>query len=903
MKYCNYRVFFKGVNMSNIIQSTMERKAAMYEMILSLENDFIENFAKHLTIEDIPHKILEKSHTNNDNNELLSVLQGLDFQAYIEICNANIIRLNISKAEKNFLNNEFHEIIKIRNNVMHPRPLGILDYHKVKAIFEIIDKVMSNFVWKHINKTRIKIIENPQDLLLPPQNVKKSDKIIENIPISVDFEETSFIGRRKEIGELKAKLNKRNVHILSIIGDGGVGKTAIAIKLLYDLLDDENCKFDLILWTSLKTNELNNYEFKEIEDAIFSTSEMYKNLNEFVGCNSMDNVKDYLIELGKEFNMLLVLDNLETINTGDIKNFLDEFSEYGKVLITSRIGLGEMEHRYRLGGLCKEDALEYMDTLLELYGFGGMFSDQEKYEIASNELHSNPLAIKWFIRNLYNGQTMDDIIANKEQLANFCMSNVYEKLSVKAQSVLDMLLIANDELSFAELMYYMDIDINDYINEYKDISNAVNELIKSNFIDDMLFRSKKKLSITSFAKEFLKCCDTENKPNILKYNNRFKKLQSFLQKQLQENNRSPYAMREFGIKNGENSKLVAAYYLTLAMKESSNGNLELAFKYVEYAKKLEINYFQCNKIAAYLYGTTTQSKAIEEFEIALRCCENEEDVTTVYIVYAGYLLRCNDYIGALDKLENAEKIIGDEVNLYLIFEKTKILGCLNRFKEAYATLEKIRLDDITNENYNIYITRKADLKRRESELCGRNDLDKTLELLKDAYKLLKTSENPDRGIIQYMITLVENLGYFYYSLEANEFMLEIFEEYYSDMRKESKFKHAQKFIMSKMENIEDKELLDKISKYLINIDDCLEFLEEKEGVVYYLNQSKKFAFFRNKENKQGVYFKITPKLKSLEIGDIVKFDKLVETKKGKMVNHILDFKKDFTYIQSYMNVE
>ena len=47
--------------------------------------------------------------------------------------------------------------------------------------------------------------------------------------------------------KLKAKLNKNNVHILSIIGDGGIGKTAIVLKLLYDLLDEENCKWELIL--------------------------------------------------------------------------------------------------------------------------------------------------------------------------------------------------------------------------------------------------------------------------------------------------------------------------------------------------------------------------------------------------------------------------------------------------------------------------------------------------------------------------------------------------------------------------------------------------------------------------------------------------------------------------------
>lgn len=875
--------------MSNSIRSSIERKAAMYEMILAIENDFIFNFLEKLEMNDLPKEVIEKSNRSDEKNELQSILQGIDFQSYIEICNSNILELKINQQQKDFLNKELTKIIPIRNNVMHPRPLGILDYHMVKAVFEEIDKIITVFNWEQVLKTRIKIIDNPQDLMLPPQNAKKNERVIENIPISVEFEETSFIGRHKEIGELKAKLNKRNVHILSIIGDGGIGKTAIAIKLLYDLLDDKKCKFDLILWASLKTNELNNYEFKEIEDSISDTSSMYEKLNEFVGENDLNNVKEYLISLAEEFNMLLVLDNLETINTGEINEFLDEFTEFGKVLITSRIGLGEMEHRYRLGGFCKEDALEYMNTLLDLYGFEGMFSDTEKYNIAANELYSNPLAIKWFVRNLYNGQSIEEIIKNKEELATFCMSNVYDKLSVKAQSLLDILVIAGNELSFAELMYYMDVDIDNYINAYKDISNAVNELVKSNFIDDVLFRTKKKLSITDFAKEFLKCCYIEKKNVLNSYNYKLKKLQGFLQKQLQEKHKSDYTMNEFGIKSAEKSKLVAAYYLTLALKESKSENKELAFKYVEYAKKLEINYFQCNKIAAYLYGTTSQNKAMEEFEIALKCCEIHEDRVTVYIVYAGYLLRCNDYYGALNKLERAESILNGKINVYLIFEKAKILGCVNKFEEAYDALEQIDSTKLSINYFNIFVTRKADLKRREAELFDHRDFDKMLGLINESYDFLKLSNEPDKGIYRYMINLVKFLAYLYYSPNANELMLDILDEYYSYMRSTTEFKKVQGIIKSKLENIEDENIVKRIKKYTIDINEQLESLNENEGLVYYLNNEKNFGFFRSKDNHKGVYFKITYKLRELQIGDIVEYGKINQTTKGTMTKEILNF--------------
>jgi cold shock CspA family protein len=208
---------------------------------------------------------------------------------------------------------------------------------------------------------------------------------------------------------------------------------------------------------------------------------------------------------------------------------------------------------------------------------------------------------------------------------------------------------------------------------------------------------------------------------------------------------------------------------------------------------------------------------------------------------------------------------------------------------VHKVLEKVDTSSITNNFYNIYVTRKADLKRRKSELYDYRDLEKILELIKEAYELLKSSKEPDQGVFQYMTTLVKSLAYLYYSSEANQFMLKILDEYYSYMRKESDFKKVQDIIISKIEDIEDKNLVERISKYTININDRLESLQENEGLVYYLNKDKSFGFFRNKENFQGVYFKVTQKLRMLQIGDVVKFERLKQTTKGTMTNDILSF--------------
>lgn len=863
--------------------NTIDKKAEMYEMLMAIEMDFIDNFEAKLIVEDIPEIIIQHSAKVDGLNELYSILHGLDFQSYIEICNSNIIKLNIGLEQKEFLNKEFGKIISIRNTVMHPRPLGILDYPILKEIFNTIDNFLPGFSWKHVIFSREKIKNHPDELTTPPVNLRKSENIIENLPIIVDYEETSFIGRKKEIGEIKQKLNKNNVHILSVIGDGGIGKTALVIKLLYDMLDDEKCKFELILWCSLKTNALNKYEFTKIDDSIKNVSGIYENLASFVATSDCNDIPEYLVQLAQSFNTLLVLDNLETINTSEIKDFLDKFTEYGKVIITSRIGLGEMEHRYRLEGLNEADVMEYINTLLQLYGFEGLLCDKDKHDIAVNQLYSNPLAIKWFVRCLYNGQEINDILANKTELANFCMSNVYDKLSQKAREVLDILIIAGVDLTVGELIYYIDCSL----EGFKDVSYAINDLIKCNFLDDLAFKSDSKLAITSFANEFLKLnfVDTKQLSNEFKRKNDI--IQSFNQTILQNKSKSPYAMKSFIFLNDDKSRLIAAYYLYNAINVSNSKDLDKAFELVDIAKKIAPNYFECNKIAAFLYGTTSSLKAKNEYEIAIKCCGTDEEKATIYIVYAGFLLRCNDYQGALERLDAAELLQSE--NVYIKFEKVKIMGCINNFY-AYNILEQIDFENLDEKNKNIYLTRKADLLRRESETIDQRDVSEKIKIIKKAFETLEESMQPDIEIYHYMAYLLKTLTYLYFDKNALEFIYAMLQKYYTVICETTSYNEFRTSMRSKIEKIETEYLRNNIYKYVKNANDILNDLDQDEGLVYAIRNDLNCGFFKTTEFPKGVYFKITESLNDIKNGDIIRFDKIIKTDRGIMTNRIISYK-------------
>jgi LuxR family transcriptional regulator, glucitol operon activator len=44
--------------------------------------------------------------------------------------------------------------------------------------------------------------------------------------------------------------------VLTVVGEGAIGKTALSVKCLYDLIDDAECPYEAVLWSSLKTEML-----------------------------------------------------------------------------------------------------------------------------------------------------------------------------------------------------------------------------------------------------------------------------------------------------------------------------------------------------------------------------------------------------------------------------------------------------------------------------------------------------------------------------------------------------------------------------------------------------------------------------------------------------------------------
>ena len=856
--------------MSEILnESILSKKTEMYAMIISMEADFVANFAPRITLDDVPALLIERSKkVDNENDLLLKVLRGLDIQAYIEICNANILKLSINADQKNFLNQELGKIIPIRNAVMHPRPLGFYDYPMVKTLFENISTRLPCFSWEHVASTKIQIEQHPETLI-PPPTLKKSERIMENLPTLVDYEETSFIGRAQEIAEIRKQLARRNVHVLSIIGDGGIGKTAITLKLLYDMLDDPQCPYELIIWISLKTNELSDYEFLEIKNSITSTAQIYEKLMPFVGADDSTSTKDYIIELAKNFETLFVLDNLETINTADVREFIDDFSEYGKVLITSRIGLGEMEHRYKLQGLKESDVLAYADVLLSLYGFECFFTEERKKQLFCETLHANPLAIKWFIRCLYNGQTEEDILSHKDDLVNFCMANVYDKLSGQAKEVLDILTVAGVALSLPEIIYYLGKNLESAV----DVKLAINELGKCNFISEDEFKLHNQVIVTDFARDFLALHFSDVRSLLPDFKIKEQRMTSYGQNMLANKNADPFRVQSMTYQN--NGERVVTYYLSKALEDYSKyKDSAAAFIIIKHCQELLPKFYENNLLLAHIHGVSSPLKAEHEHLNAINYSRDDAEKLRASILYADYLIRNNEYSRALEFLEELQEQYPASVDIRL--EKIKSLGCLYDFEGAFEELDFVESNLDVENHISKIVAKRADIFRRKANRLDTRRTQEKLELLKQGFSILEAYDSYDKIIIDHMIDIINELLHSYMDKDSLEYAFEKLKTHLKNLRRSIRFKSISDHLES-LNARSNLDILKSIKSLIIDINEYLYLLKSDEAVVITIKDG--YGFCRNQE-RGGLYFSMIGLPSNLAEGDILGSYSFFESKGG-----------------------
>jgi len=399
-----------------------------------------------------------------------AVVSDVDLLPYIDF--ADVAKITESKiasrheTQRTWLVDAARRLVALapaRNRVCHSRPLEMED---LPGLVDFSDHLLSQgcpFPFLSLSQVRERLGEEPGFVftLQIPSYWTERAKIHHNLPIP-EFDETGFVGRQADRMQV-LKLLKSHYPVVTIVGEGGIGKTALALRCLYDVLDAPD-GFDAIIWVSLKSTTLTAAGVRQLNGAITSTlgllSEVAKQLGATVSSRSEDEYIDEIIEYLGLYKILIAIDNLETISVGPLRDLLLRVPSTSKVLLTSRVGLGEFEARYALQGLEDKAAVVLMRSLARVLAVAALQKmDDGNLKGYSKKLFHNPLLIKWFVAGVARGADANSLVASGgtefSAAIAFCFQNLYERLGNPERAVVACLASARRPLTSAEMHFLM----------------------------------------------------------------------------------------------------------------------------------------------------------------------------------------------------------------------------------------------------------------------------------------------------------------------------------------------------------------------------------------------------------------------------------------------------------------
>ncbi|MDJ0517096.1 MAG: AAA family ATPase [Trichodesmium sp. MO_231.B1] len=171
------------------------------------------------------------------------------------------------------------------------------------------------------------------------------EEIVDNIqPVYLDLKNaptaSQLYGRTQELEALKKSILQEKCNLILLLGQGGIGKTSLSIKLIKEIQNN----FDYIIWRSLEASPI-------LENILEDSIKFFSNQQETTLPETLEEKITRLISYFASSRCLLILDNAESIlqsgnqtgkyregyqGYGNLVRRIAESSHQSCLLITSR---------------------------------------------------------------------------------------------------------------------------------------------------------------------------------------------------------------------------------------------------------------------------------------------------------------------------------------------------------------------------------------------------------------------------------------------------------------------------------------------------------------------------------------------------------------------------------------
>lgn len=569
----------------------------------------------------------------------------------------------------------------IRNRVMHRRPIEFDDLPLVTDTMRSLTRTSA----KEFARTKAVLVEMAEG-----QRFVKFEKafaydseptVLNNLP-QPDFEDTGFMGRREQIEELK-KAIKGPYPVITVLGVGGAGKSALALNVAYDILNSPNCEFDAIIWTTAKTTRLTGADVEAISGAISSSIGIAEAALRELGELPGDDPFIHLQELLSHFKILLFIDNLETILDDRVREFVRNIPVGSKIVFTSRIGLGAYDFVVPIKNLVAKEAANYFRRVAAVWKQTELLQ-ASKEDVSSYlvRLNHSPLGIKWFVQAVSSGASAQRLLSNPAALLMFCLENIIDKLSTEAKACLNALGVTGREQSTASLHYLTNI-------EPWSVEDALRELIGSHLITVVTskFGEEDRYKIAPISQTYLSRLHAPSAAVQAAIHSRQGQLTQMAERAEAEHGRGYVYDPSYVTVRPEFSGTdsVAANYLRRAMSAARQGRYDDAFAEIEDAKTIAPSFFEVMRVEGFIsatQGNTMRAQGAYEEARALK-----PNHPPLLVLFAGFLIRSLGNGGAAEQIMRQALAIDSEAP-ELRMELARTLIYQHEFEEAWQVLRQ-----------------------------------------------------------------------------------------------------------------------------------------------------------------------------------------------------------------------
>ena len=635
------------------------------------------------------------------------------------------------------------DLVTIRNRVVHRRPLLVDDYAKAQQILQQLDR--DGFEGSALKEALRHLREDPGWTPVGP--IPSFDaNTLNNLPLG-DYDETGLIGRRRELERLSKQLtnlsSSRRGPVLTVIGPGGVGKTALALQALHDLVNDEACPYDIVSWVSLKTEQLTARGIQSIHDAVMNIEQAMPAFVEALDPTFSGTAKQLADSLAG-LTALIVIDNLETISGREVLELIDTLPETVSYLITSRQGLGEVERRFPLAPLKQRYAVDLLRRLARARGLQSYA--QMKTRVAEglvSELGASPLGLKWFISSVEVGKDPSELLHHKEDLVRFCVENVFASLSNEAKTVGSVLHILARPATVQDMRLYLPEMSTDRLRAS---IHALNQrmLIRHDFVADSISETFEATEPLSDYLRFADLVDAQEVARVQEADEEYRRQEERHRLDAAHDPLRPNIIR------GDKTHRASVLLLRNAMSQSKRGQVEEALERIREAADLDPEFWEIHRVRAFILSSNRQvDQATTAYLRAIELAPNDVEAARVKYFFAGHLSR---------RSVNSERatIIAQEAHNVLDTPRTAVelgraLTYVGDFQGAENILQTaIGTDDIRTRL--IATTQLVDCMRRRAETEAMNDRqpDKAVRTIAKAIEIASTAVQ--QGVVDKQLT-------------------------------------------------------------------------------------------------------------------------------------------------------